>query len=65
MFFDLYGFKLSRLFASLTKQHNLFYTLKKLIPIQTWDLVKSLTFFLFYSNYLFMHNILFLCIKVL
>ncbi len=29
----------------LTKQHNLFYTLKKLIPIQMCDFVKSHTFF--------------------
>lgn len=30
---------------TLTKQHNLFYTLKKLIPIQMCDFVKSHTFF--------------------
>ena len=32
MFFDLYNSVLSSLFAPLTKQRNLFYTLKKLIP---------------------------------
>ena len=44
MFLPLCNSVLTRLFASLTKQHNLFYTLKKLIPIKTWDFVKSPTF---------------------